>query len=96
VIAPASADTGLAFQHPAPDARAPQALLLAVPPRTTGAWRWSDLEQTVLDAFELARCRAVDPRSLSALGQHVPALWFPVNVAGEAISTDFTLARETT
>lgn len=85
--------TGLAFQHDAPDARAPQALLLAVPPTTSPRWTWEDLEAILLETFEAARTRAVDPRALQNLGQHLPALWFPVNVQGEAISTDFTLAR---
>lgn len=88
--------TGLAFQHDAPDARAPQALLLAVPPQPTPRWSWVDIEAILLETFDAARMRAVDPRALQQLGQHLPCLWFPVNVQGDAISTDFTLARGTT
>ncbi|WP_428421209.1 hypothetical protein [Methylibium sp.] len=56
---------GVAFHYDAPGARAPQTLLLAVPPALDMAW-WSfdDVLATVLEALELSRLRLVRPAQL--------------------------------
>lgn len=82
--------TGLAFEHDAPAAAAPQAVLLAVSGDGTPAWRPDRLVQTVEEAYDLARVRAADLDSLGAVGQFLPALYFPVDLHDKPLSTDFT------
>ena len=81
--------TGLSFHVDQPDARAPQAILLAVPPTEAHVWSLSALEATVLETLELARLRLVDGEALAAvpagppppgpppprLGQYLPAIY---------------------
>ena len=63
--------TGIAFHYDAPGARPPQAVLLAVPPAATDpAWSVEALLDTVIEAHDLARIRAVGPRQLEWLGHH--------------------------
>ncbi|MFJ3981204.1 hypothetical protein [Streptomyces fungicidicus] len=92
VVPAARKQTGLAFEHDAPAAAAPQAVLLAVSADGTPNWRADRLAQTVEEAFDLARARAVDLDSLGEVGQFLPALYFPVSVHPEerALTTDFT------
>jgi len=48
----------------------------------------------VLEALDLAKIRAVDPDTLSALGHYLPALYFAYNAGGgkvETVSTDFNV-----
>ena len=90
-VIPAAEETvAVAFHFDEPGARAPQAVLLAVPPPGDRRWTAVGLEQTVLHALDLARIRAVDPDALGALGQFLPALYFAVNADGGTVSTDFT------
>ncbi len=58
--------TGLSFHYDRPNAVAPHALLLAVPPRLTGGWQWDDLVETIIDTFDRARMRAVEPAQIAA------------------------------
>jgi hypothetical protein len=58
--------TGIAFHFDRPSAAAPQALLLAVPPNPDGRWRWDTLVGVVVDTFERARLRAVEPDLVAA------------------------------
>src|SRR3712207_8512834 len=53
-------------------ARAPHALLLAVPPDKGRGWRMEDLHAIVDDTFELARLRALDLGDLPDLGGVLP------------------------
>jgi hypothetical protein len=53
--------TGIAFHFNRPNATAPQTLLLAVAPRLRGAWSWEDLVAVIVETFERARIRAVEP-----------------------------------
>ena len=70
--------TGIAFHHDAPGARPPQALLIAVPPAATNpAWSIDVLLDTVAEARELAKLRAVGPRQLEWLGTLLPAVYLP-------------------
>ena len=73
---PSSATTGLAFHFNRPNATAPQALLLAVPPVLRGHWQWDALKGSVREALDLAKLRALDPEALAAGGyfQGLPAI----------------------
>jgi hypothetical protein len=70
------ATTGIAFQFNRPNATAPQALLVAVPPVAGGQWQWDALKGCVREAYELARLRAVEPDDLAKNGyfQGLPAI----------------------
>jgi hypothetical protein len=67
----------LAFHHDRPGARAPQALLLAVPPDPERGWRAEDVHGVVDDTFKLAQIRTLDLRDVSEL-----ATIFPVPTPG--------------
>ncbi|WP_067820529.1 hypothetical protein [Actinomadura kijaniata] len=81
--------TGLAFEHDAPGAAAPQAVLVAVPADDAPTWDPDAILQTLNWAFALTRTRAADLDSLGAAGQILPAAYFPVNMAEPQTSTDF-------
>ena len=94
--------TGLSFHVGQPDARAPQAILLAVPPTEAHIWSLSALEATVLETLELARLRLVDGEALAALpagppppgppplslGQYLPAIYLASAPASDTVTTD--------
>ena len=84
--------TGITFQFDEPKARAPHAWLLAVAPPRKRRWKLATLAQTLLETFELGKLRAVDPDALREIGHYLPALYFAINLAGDAVSTDFTRA----
>ena len=70
--------TGVAFHFDAPGGRPPQAILVAVPPAAeTPAWSVDAILDTVAEAHDLARIRAVGPRQLEWLGTTLPALYLP-------------------
>jgi hypothetical protein len=95
-VLPAAAETtGVAFHFDAPDACAPQAILLAVSPDESPTWTPDLVAATVTEALDLARIRAVDPESLDAVGHFLPALYFAANLDGDTAATDFTAARPT-
>jgi hypothetical protein len=95
--------TGIAFQHDAPDSRAPQAVLLAVPPVPGRPWSAWDLQRLLLETLDAARLRTIDAEALdnavlnpvsgaqavAELSHYLPALHFAVNVDGDAIAPDF-------
>jgi hypothetical protein len=66
--------TGLTFQYNAPGNRAPQAVLLAVPPNAQ-PWSLNKLTDILLETFELLKMRVVDPDSLDQVGHFLPALY---------------------
>lgn len=70
--------TALAVHANRPSNEAPQAVLLAVPPDTSVGWDQSVLETVLLEAFDLARVRAVDLPALPTLGQLIPMLHVPL------------------
>ena len=94
--------TGLSFHVDQPDARAPQSILLAVPPTEAHVWSLSALEATVLETLELARLRLVDGAALRAvpagppppgapplrLGQYLPAIYLASAPASDTVTTD--------
>ncbi|WP_296699151.1 hypothetical protein [Algoriphagus sp.] len=67
--------TGIAFHFNQPDSRAPQNLLLAVPPEKTGTWDFEQLALCVEEAFNLAKLRSVEPDQVddSMFSQLLPA-----------------------
>jgi hypothetical protein len=85
------ATTGVAFHFNRPNATAPQALLLAVPPVRSGQWQWDALKGSVREAYELARLRAVDPDQLISGGyfQGLPAILSEFSISRLA-ATDLT------
>lgn len=56
--------TGVAFHYDQPNAKAPNALLLAVPPQQNGNWTFDNLLKTVSETFETMKKRAVEPDHL--------------------------------
>jgi len=99
----ASETTAIAFQHDAPDARAPQAMLLALPEVPDEAWTGASLHRLLLETLAQAQARAIDAEGLDTavlspvagapavaeLAHFLPALHFAVNVDGDAVSPDF-------
>jgi hypothetical protein len=95
--------TAITFQHDAPDQRAPQVMLLAVPASPGEPWTGAALHRLLLDTLAQAQLRAVDPEALDTavvnpmagaeavaeVAHFLPALHFAVNVDGDAISPDF-------
>ena len=103
-VVPSSRETtAITFQHDAPDQRAPQVMLLAVPASPGEPWTGVGLHRLLLDTLVQAQVRAIDPEALDtavlnpiggaqAVGEvahFLPALHFAVNVDGDAISPDF-------
>ena len=81
--------TGFAFHYDAPGARPPQAVLLAVPPALVDpAWSVDALLDTVREAHDLARLRAVGPRDLDWIGRLLPALYLPDSFSKDVPTVD--------
>ncbi|MFE5207225.1 hypothetical protein [Streptomyces sp. NPDC056600] len=81
--------TGVAFHFDQPNATAPQAVLVAVPPAPGAAWTIESLRTTVLDALDLAKLRMVDLDALREAGQFLPATYLAMNSTGATVATDF-------
>jgi hypothetical protein len=95
--------TAITFQHDAPDSRAPQAMLLAVPPVPGAPWTATGLHRVLLETLALAQVRTIDAEALDTaalnplpgagavaeVAHFLPALFFAVNVDGDAVSPDF-------
>ena len=80
--------TGIAFQYDPPDAAAPQAILLAVPPVVGEPWRVGTLNRVLLETLDLARLRGVEPGALGDVAHYLPAAYLAFNVDNDAVSTD--------
>lgn len=65
----------LAFHYNQPDARAPQAWLLAVPPDPSRGWCMEDVHAVVEEAFALARIRGMDLNDITELRGVLPVQW---------------------
>jgi IPT/TIG domain len=81
--------TATAFHFDQPNATAPQAILVGVPPATEFEWTIELLRNTVLDALDLAKLRMVDLDALQEAGQFLPATYFAMNSTGATVATDF-------
>ena len=68
--------TGIAIHYNQPNTEPPQCLLMAVSPNVNGRWEWDDLVDTVIDTFDRAKRRAVEPDFLrpTAYWQLLPAV----------------------
>jgi hypothetical protein len=64
LVPSANETTGMAVHIRRPNAVAPQAVLVAVAPKQTGRWEWSDLMAILRDTMERARLRAVEPDAI--------------------------------
>ena len=71
--------TGVALNVDAPSSRPPQAMLLGLPPRDR-SWSFDNVIDTLLEALEAAKLRAVDPDVLVAYGHQMPAIFPPVEI----------------
>lgn len=92
--------TGISFHVDQPDARAPQAILLAVAPDEAHVWSLQNLEACVLETLDLARLRLVDGEALMAptltstpaavprLGHYLPAIYVASAPAEDTVTTD--------
>jgi hypothetical protein len=81
--------TAVTFHYDAPGARAPQSVLLAVPPRLAmDTWDLDVLIDTVLEAAELTRIRGVAPKDLRWVGGGLPIVYLPQNFTGDRPSVD--------
>ena len=82
---------GLAFQYDAPGARAPQAVILAVPPDLASVtWNVEQLLATVVEAADLTAVRAVTLADVPAAGPVLPAIYLPFSPGQEVASVDLT------
>ncbi|WP_155848436.1 hypothetical protein [Arthrobacter sp. 35W] len=68
VLPAPTAATGLAVHYNAPNARAPQSVLLAVHPNPEAGWDWPLLLRTLADTMDLVRLRGVDLDDLVPTG----------------------------
>jgi hypothetical protein len=93
VVPNAGETTGVVFQSNQPDSCPPQVILVAVPPNPAAVNNWTEpsLVQLLQETLDLVRIRAVTPDVLQEFSQYLPALYFPLNVAGDTISTDFVV-----
>ena len=103
VVPSASETTAIAFQHDAPDSRAPQALLLALPQTPDEAWTGAGLHRLLLDTIAMAQVRALDAEALDTavlnpiagaqavaeVSHFLPAIHWAVNADGDAVAPDF-------
>jgi hypothetical protein len=87
--------TGVAFNFDRPSQEPPQAMLLLMPAQGDGAWSWEDVLQGIVDTFELARLRVVEPSQLdgTAFAQFLPATVASITTSGLSISANFALVN---
>jgi hypothetical protein len=78
---PESELTGVGFHYDRPDAKAPHALLIAVPPNLERGWTPDTLVQVLRETLELGKLRAVDLQDLPMLGDLLPAIRIASNSA---------------
>lgn len=70
--------TGLTFHYDAPAARAPQAILLAVPGEADqDHWTLDGVIATIREAIDLAKLRGLTPDELPATGTFLPMTYLP-------------------
>jgi len=68
--------TGIAGHYDQPNTEPPQCVLVAVSPTFKGHWEWNDLVDTLIDTFDRAKRRAVEPDFLrtTPYAQLLPAV----------------------
>jgi len=91
---PESELTGVAFHYDRPDAKAPQAILVAVPPDVERGWTPSTLVQVLRETLELGKLRGLDRSDLGELIDLIPAVRIePTSEAGHLLSHVEAAAR---
>jgi hypothetical protein len=88
LVPAASSTAGVAFHVDEPGARAPQAVLLAVPPELGEPWTADTLLDVIRETADLARIRTVGPAEMPWLGRFLPALLVADNAGGDTIGID--------
>ena len=84
---PESELTGVTFHYDRPDAKAPQTILIAVPPDTSRGWTGDGLVQVLLETLELAKLRAIDPDDIGLMRALLPAIRMsPTDGTGQALT----------
>jgi hypothetical protein len=86
--------TGITFNYNQPNSCPPQALLLAMSPQETGNWTWDDLVATIMDTFDRAKRRAVEPDmvdKMQGISTLLPALLSEFSTGKNNISLDLAL-----
>jgi hypothetical protein len=85
--------TGLAFHYDQPSTEPPQVMLLLVPPKIEGAWKWQDIVDGVRETFDMARKRAVEPAQVddSPYAQFLPATLMAVTLHQITIATNLAV-----
>lgn len=92
-IPAATESAGVAFNDDEPASRAPSAILLAACPDLRNGWDDATIAQVLRETLELAQARTVDLASVGAVGQVLPALYFPFNLEGDTVSMPLSLIR---
>jgi hypothetical protein len=92
-VPPESELTGLTFHFDRPDAQAPQAILVAVPPSPRRGWTADGLALVVRDTLELAKLRAVDLGDLPLLDDLLPGVRLTGGPSGSDGLTDFAVGQ---
>jgi hypothetical protein len=90
---PESELTGVAFHYDRPDAKAPHALLIAVPPNLDRGWTPDTLVQVLRETFELGKLRAIDRADLPLLRDLLPAIRIASNSAASTALATFENPR---
>jgi hypothetical protein len=85
-IPAASESAGVAFNDDEPASRAPSAILLAACPDLRKGWDDATIAQVLRETLQLAQVRTVDLASVGAVGQVLPALYFPFNLEEDTVS----------
>lgn len=77
--------TGISLHYDAPGTRAPQTILLAVPPdRRAVTWTLDQVLDTMHETLDLAKIRAVDPQRIWMVNGALPAIYVAANARSEA------------
>lgn len=79
--------TGLAFHKNQPGAKAPNCVLVAVPPQETGTWHWDDVLETINQTYRAAQRRTVDSNLLG--GTHLTDLTSSLIFTNSGSISDF-------
>ena len=86
-------NTGITFHFDQPNTEPPQVMLLLTPAKFKGKWEWSDVTKSILETFEMAKKRAVDPKLIdqSDFAQLLPATMMGVTEELITISTNLAI-----
>ena len=96
VIPSVEETTGISFHYDRPNTEPPQVMLLMVPPKITGHWKFADVVDGLLETFAAAKTRAVEPSQVeqSPYGQFLPATIMAVTLYQITIATNLAINNE--